>query len=140
MAQDQLDSDAEPDAMEAAVTIWRSQLLERTASLTQLPSPDPGVLNAPLSDEAKTMLHRDAATCRRMMDALRIGYPSNLLPRQFTAGLISATGRFVYPDGPRHRPNPKAGQPRHSAAAAAADVAPARQPQAVAMIAAFEEL
>ena len=106
MASNEPDPDADPDPMELE-NFWRSQI--EHSSLTRLPGPDPDDLNAALSDEAKAILHADAATCRRMMDARRISYPTGMQPRQFTAGLVSATGRFVWPDVPGSRTTNKGG-------------------------------
>ena len=100
MSPDEPESDAEPVSTEVEPRV--SETDERL-SLTRLPAPDPNARNAPLSVAALAMLHADAATGVRMLVALGIKYPKAMQPRQYTAGLVSWTGRFVYPTQPDFR-------------------------------------
>ena len=94
------------------------------AKLTVLPAPSADSLHPSFTDDEKSMLHSDAAACVKMMGVLGIRIPKLQQARQYTAGLVSWTGRFIYPATDRRgRSIKKAGEHNHAAAAASVNVA-----------------
>ena len=111
------------------------------ALLTRLCPVDPSNPNQDLSDGDKKTAHSDASLCIRMMVALDIDVPLVKATRLYSAGLVSMSGRYVYPiDDGYSRPNAKAGQPHHANAAFAVDVAAPRPETSQAILDAYSHL